>query len=268
VKCSAYRYIAFILGLLLLVTAGLKTQAAFADSPLETGFLTNRWGVLAIAEFELFLGAWLLTNFLPWLARGCALASFLCFLGFSIASILAGERSCSCFGNLMVSPWFALMVDVASLSALLAFQPPADTASVTLSSRQRIFMIFIAGLLLAIPNALALTEDARRPLLVSSEQLVDLGVLSRGECRGSTLWLTNEGTTPVEIETVESTCHCLKLEGARRTVSPSETIRTTVVLDLANEPSFTGNLRIKVQGWTRSGALAFSIQVKAKVRNP
>jgi hypothetical protein len=255
VRTSGYRYIAVALGLLLLVTGGLKTHAAFADDLLETSFLTNRWAVLALAEFELFLGAWLLMGYRPSAARRCALASFTCFLGFSLASALAGEQSCSCFGNLAVSPWFALTTDVAAVSALLSCRPQGDACFTDLNVAKRIFLILIIGLLSALPPALAISYDTHRPLLDASEPVVDLGVLSMGGRRSATLRLTNRGTDPVEIEAVESGCHCLTLQGAPQVVSPSQTIRMLLRLDLGKEPAFTGNLRVHVAGTDAIGRL-------------
>jgi hypothetical protein len=265
VQNTRFRYLAFVLGLLLLVTGGLKAHAMFAYNPVGTFFHMSRWELLAIAEFEFLLGGWLVASVYPRLARRCALMTFFCFLGISLFGALNGERSCSCFGELEVSPWIAVSIDSAALIALLLCRPQVDASTNTFSpSRQRLLVVF-ALVLLGLPIAFVLSGDSRSPLLIPSKDVVDLGVLSAGEWRNPSLLLSNKGETPVEIVKIESSCPCLSLECAPRGVPPSGTAQMTATLDLGKEPSFVGNLRIRAQGRTRSGALAFSVQLTAKV---
>jgi hypothetical protein len=261
----SFRYIALLLGLLLLATGGLKTHAAFAGKPVETYLQISPWELIAIAEFELFLGGWLITGVYPRLARGGALMAFLCFLGVSLWTAFNGERSCSCFGALNVSPWIAASIDSAALIALFLGRPRMDTSIDTFSPPRRALLIVFALVLLALPVSFAVSADAHSPFLIPSNNVVDLGVLHAGEWRNASLGLTNQGDHPIDIETIESSCHCLSLECVPRVVPPSGTAEMIVTLDLGKEPSFVGNLRIRAQGRTRFGALAFSVQLTAKV---
>ena len=265
-RTSGYCYLASILGLLLLSTAALKTQAAFTEVTFDTGLLSSRWGILAIAEFEFFLGGWLIAGFYSRLARRCALMTFLCFLAVSLVTAFNGERSCICFGKLEVSPWFAAFIDIAAWSVLLLCRPGANTSTVPSSPLWRSLIVPLTLTLLALPIALAMSGDARSPLLISSKPVVDLGMLSASEWRDASLCLTNESDMPIEIETIESSCHCLSIRCIPQLVPPSGTAEMIVTLDLGKEPSFVGNLRVRAWGRTRSGALAFSLQVIAKVR--
>lgn len=267
-QSTNFRYVALVLGLLLLVTGCLKTHAAFADRPVETYLLTSRWGLFAIAEFEFFLGGWLITGLYPRFAQRCASMTFLCFLGVSLLTAYSGERSCSCFGELNVSPWIAASIDSAALLALVLCGPRKDTSTNTFSPLQQAFLIVFALTLLALPFALAVSGGLNSPLLIPSKHVVDLGVLSAGEWQGASLYLTNEGKKPVEIETITSSCQCLSLECTPRVVPPSGTAQVIVTLNLGKDPNFVGNLRIHVQGRTRSGALVFSMQVIAKAQDP
>jgi hypothetical protein len=257
----SFRYIALFLGLLLLATGALKTHAAFADKPVETYLHISGWSLLAIAEFEFVLGGWLITGVFPRLARRCALMTFFCFLAVSLLTALNGERSCSCFGELKVSPWIAASIDSAALMALFQWRPREDTSTNTFSRSRRALLIVFAPVLLVLPVAFALSEDAHSPLLIPSQDVVDLGVLHAGEWRNASLYLTNQRDLPVDIETIQSSCPCLFLECVPRVVPPSGTAKVIVTLDLGKEPSFVGNLRIRTQGKTRSGALAFSVQL-------
>jgi hypothetical protein len=262
-----FRSIALLLGLLLLLTGGLKTHAAFADKPVETYLHVGRWGLLVIAEFEFFLGGWLLTGVYPRLARRCALMTFFCFLAVSLLTAFNGERSCSCFGQLKVSPWIAAFIDSAALIALLLCRSPVDTSTNRSFSRRALLIVF-ALVLPALPAAFAVSGNAHSPLLIPSTDVVDLGVLHAGEWRNASLYLTNQGDLPVDIETTQSSCPCLSLECVPRVVPPLGTAEMIVTLDLGKEPSFIGKLRIRAQGKTRSGALAFSVQLTAKVQEP
>jgi hypothetical protein len=268
VRASGYCYLASVLGLLLLTTAALKTHAAFTETAFDAGLLSSRWVILAIAEFEFFLGGWLITGVYSRLARRGALMTFLCFLCISLVTAFSGERSCSCFGALEVSPGIAATIDCTALIALLLYEPAANASTNTFSPLWCAFLVVYPVALLSLSIALAVSGDPSSPLLLPSKHVVDLGVLSPGEWQNSSLSLTNEGAMPVEIETISSTCPCLSLQCIPPVVPPSGTAQLNATLDLGKEPSFVGNLRIHVQGRTRSGALAFSMQVIAKVRKP
>lgn len=265
-KKISFRYVAFVLGCLLLVTGGLKAQATFSDKPVESYLFGSRWELLAIAEFEFILGTWLITGVYPRLARQCALLTFLGFLGVSLMTAFNGERSCSCFGELKVSPWIAAFIDSAALIALLLCQPGVNNSTNTFSPLLRAFLVVYPMALLGLPIALAVSSDTNSLLLLPSKHVVDLGEVPAGEWRTASLDLSNKGDKPVVIEKFESSCRCLSLECVPRVVPASGTAQLNVTLDLGKEPSFVGNLRIRAEGKTRAGALALSIQVKAKVQ--
>lgn len=267
-RTSGFRYLALIFGLLLLVTGGLKTHAAFSDKPIDSYLVTNRWELLAIAEFELFLGGWLMSGVYPRLARPLAALTFLCFLAVSLMTAFRGERSCACFGELHVSPWIAAFIDFTASIALLLCRPGANASTVPTSSLRRSLLGTFTLALLAPPIALALNDSARSPLLISSQRVMDLGVLTSGEWRDASLYLTNKGDAPVEVGAIASSCRCLSVKCIPQVVPPGGTAQMIVVLDLGKEPDFVGKLRIHVQGRTRSGTLAFSVQVRAQVQEP
>ena len=102
-------------------------------------------------------------------------------------------------------------------------------------------------------------------MLIASEPVVDLGILSAGELRSTSFQLTNKQRVAVEIAKISSSCRFLTVESSLRVVPPSESVQANLTLDLGKEPTFVGNLRIHVEGKTGSGELAFSLQVKAKV---
>lgn len=69
----------------------------------------------------------------------------------------------------------------------------------------------------------------------------------------------------MEVSEITSSCDCLKIELAKRLLSPSEKIEGRIVLDLRKEPQFLGNLGIKVDGTGRKGEPVFAIEVHVDV---
>lgn len=104
----------------LLVGAGvLKGYALSTEPVLEEGLLTSRWALFWAIQFELALGAWLLSGVRPQFARGVAIGTFALFASVAVYYISTGVESCGCFGSLKVNPWWMLMVDVTMVIALL-----------------------------------------------------------------------------------------------------------------------------------------------------
>lgn len=108
--CEAVR---LLVGLLLLIAAGLKAQQLATEPSLGEGILHARWLLIAVVEFELFFGLWLLAGLLPrlsWLAALGCLALFACV---SLFKALSGELTCGCFGRVEVNPWHTFALDEA-----------------------------------------------------------------------------------------------------------------------------------------------------------
>jgi hypothetical protein len=120
-----------VLGALLLVAAGLKLFAlsgagtSTAAVP-ELGWFAQPWVQLLVAEWELLLGAWLLSGVY---ARASWLAALVTFGAFALVSGYfgwVGVASCGCLGAVQTNPWWMFGVDVAAV-ALLAVSRPATS---------------------------------------------------------------------------------------------------------------------------------------------
>ncbi len=117
------------LGLLLLAAAGMKVHELLTYPTFGSGWLDARWAQIAVVEFELFLGLWLLSGLFPRLLWSAAVA---CFSGFGLVALyrgITGEASCGCFGHVEVNPWWTLGLDTLAVAALLRYRPPAIGAS-------------------------------------------------------------------------------------------------------------------------------------------
>lgn len=108
-----------VLASVLLLAAGLKGHQLATEPVLGTGILDSRWFLIALVEFELFFGLWLLGNLWPVWTRWPAFHQFT----MSIGSRRAYE--CLCFVSsilLLFSP-----------SALMAVEEKPSTQEVSVS---------------------------------------------------------------------------------------------------------------------------------------
>lgn len=159
VRITRYGVVRVILGLILLTAAGLKGFQVATEPVAETGLLTSRWFLIGLVEFELFLGLWLLAGLYP---RGTWRAALLCFSAFASVSLyktLSGEVSCGCFGKVPVNPWYALLLDLTAIAALVCWRPapgPSPVPPSVASSRRRGARLAAVGLLVGIPAAVAM----------------------------------------------------------------------------------------------------------------
>jgi len=122
-RAAPYDAVRIALALLLLTAAGLKSYQLATEPVLGGGLLESRWFLIAVVEFEILFGLWLLSGLAPgWTWR----AAVLCFGAFAAVSAykgVAGEASCGCFGRVAVNPWYTFALDCAALALLAAFRP-------------------------------------------------------------------------------------------------------------------------------------------------
>jgi len=145
-RIEVYDTVRIVLGLLLLTAAGLKGyQLATSPTP-GTHLLNTRWFLILTVEYELLLGIWLLSGWRRRDAWRIALFSFAVFACVTLYKALSGEASCGCFGQIEVSPWITLVLDLAIVASLLIWWPA--TARVPLQANQQ-FKRLIATLALA-----------------------------------------------------------------------------------------------------------------------
>lgn len=112
-----------LIGLLLLAAAGLKVYGLNVQPVAQHSILFHPTVQFAAVEWEIVLGAWLLSGRWPTEAWAAAVVTFLIFGGVSLHLGLTGQALCGCFGSVEASPWHAFAVDVAAL-ALLAVRRP------------------------------------------------------------------------------------------------------------------------------------------------
>ena len=118
---AAWPALRIFLGLVLLTAAGLKAYQLASEPVLDTGLFDSRWLLIAVVEFELLLGLWLLSGLYPRASRLVAVGCFAAFAGVSLWKALSGETTCGCLGSrIAVHPWFTFAFDCLAVGLLSA----------------------------------------------------------------------------------------------------------------------------------------------------
>ncbi len=125
---AGYDVVRIGLGVLLLTAAALKGHQLATEPVAETGLLTSRWFLIAVVEFELFFGLWLLAALCPnfnWLLS--ILWSTYC-ANVCLVKAATGESSCcGCFSIITANMWYTFALDIC--------QPDRMSPPITLGSR-------------------------------------------------------------------------------------------------------------------------------------
>ncbi|MDR1493889.1 MAG: hypothetical protein LBT05_14400 [Planctomycetaceae bacterium] len=114
----------FLVATVLFIAAGLKAYQLATSPDLGDGFLHARWLNIAVVEFELAFGIWLLSGLLQKLAWLMSLILFTLFAGISFyKGIILRESNCGCFGAVVIPPVWTATFDLIVVSLLIAFRP-------------------------------------------------------------------------------------------------------------------------------------------------
>lgn len=102
----------------LLLAAALKWHELPIVNRTGQGVLHAPWLIFTQIHLEFALALWLLSGLLPLWSRRSAIAVFSLFASVAAYKALTGADSCNCFGQLKVSPWLTLALDLTILAAL------------------------------------------------------------------------------------------------------------------------------------------------------
>jgi len=102
-------------GAILLTAAMLKLNSLAVASHGHIAPLLE----VIVVQCEFALGVWLLTGFASELAVRIAIAVFVAFSGVALSYAFEKRDTCGCFGDLRVSPWHTLAVDIVCVAMLL-----------------------------------------------------------------------------------------------------------------------------------------------------
>lgn len=254
-----FRAVQIILGVLLLGTATLKLYGLGVSAVPRTGWFAQSWVQLAAAEGELVLGVWLLAGSYP---RGAWLATLLTFTAFAAVSGYlgwVGIASCGCFGTIHASPWWAFVVDVAIIVALLVARPGITRTGNSEYPAAAFKLIASSGLIVALVASVAIsiygTPQAalarlRGEPIAIAPAILDMGSGQGGSVLCSRVELTNWSPQPVRVFGGTSDCSCITNSDLPITIPPGESRWVTVELHVPR--SVPGKLTRRAELFTDS----------------
>ena len=107
-----------MLGVLLLVAAGLKLHGLAVEPIGAAGFFSAPWVQMLVVEWEIALGIWLVWGVSPALAWLAATATFVGFACVSLWQRSVGQVTCGCLGAIHIDPGLAFAADLIALTLL------------------------------------------------------------------------------------------------------------------------------------------------------
>ena len=235
------------LGVLLLATAGLKLYGLGVSSVPQVGWFAQPWVQLLAAEWELVLGAWLLSGLAPrtsWLA---ALVTFAAFAGVSGYLGSVGVASCGCLGAIKANPWWAFSADVVAVGLLAVSRPAASagaepqflrTAGVWAGSVALVcaVLVGVSGLVF---GSVEVAFAKLRGETVAVTPYVDFGIGKPGETLEATATVTNYTNEPVRLIGGTTDCSCATIDDFPLTIPPGGKaefrVRLKVVADKSGQ---------------------------------
>ena len=112
-----------VVAAIILTAAFMKSWQLATTPSLGEGLLHARWFNIAVVQYEILFGIWLLVGLMPKLTW---LVSIGCFSAFALVSLykaLLGEASCGCFGAAIVNPWYTMTFDLILVGLLIVVRP-------------------------------------------------------------------------------------------------------------------------------------------------
>lgn len=229
-----FRHVSIVLGLLLVAAAALKARGMVLDSLSQTSIFSSQQFEILGSVVEASLGLLLLSGYWQRWAWTLALGLF-SFLGaISLYLILAGQKSCDCFGPLKTSPFVALSVDAVAILLLLIGRPMmASSDAPTPQSRGMrggpAFLLTIISLMAIIGVTLSfdpgsILAQIQGHLIAVEPSLSETGEADEGELRVAAVHLTNHSKQKICIVGSSADCSCVTTEKLPKTILPGESL--------------------------------------------
>jgi hypothetical protein len=251
-----FTIVRIVLGLLLLTAAGLKLYGMNVTAVPRVGWFATPRVQVAVVEWELVLGLWLLSGTYQagaWLA---AVGTFLAFAGVSGYFGWIGVASCGCFGVIRASPWAAFGVDLAALAVLGVARPDFRADSLRLPSGSGIVPVGAAAVLVALTGVgswlygspQAALARLRGDTLTVSSDYVDFGSGSAGQLLEATVEVQNWTERAVRLTGGTSDCSCVTTADLPLTILAGEARPATIRLTIP--PAKLGAFTRVAELWT------------------
>jgi len=239
-------------GVLLLVAAALKLQGLGPGPVTAMGLLSATWFQIALIEAEIILGVWLLAGISPVGAWMLACAAFATFAAVSLYQGYVGRASCGCFGQIVVSPWYAFGLDIVFLGALAVFGRPALTplwrepraafvrplasAGGWLGGGALAFLALAAVAACFFGSLDGALAHFRGERIAIRPGIVDIGTGELGERREVEVAIVNYTAAPVRVVGGTSDCSCITTRDLPLTIQPGESRVLGVIVQMSGRP--------------------------------
>lgn len=215
-------------GVLLFLAAALKAWDVSTDPDWHATGASHAAEKVAILQYEVLLSLWLLSGWFPLGSSFIAALTFLCFSIVNCYQGLVNEPSCGCFGRAQLSPWIALVLDVAVFSMnAAAFRQlrrkaaSFDARKLSLEARQAfrkalrvgvgvsliVAALAIAGIAIT-GSPRALLASLRGEYASAAPALINLGRGEPGESRDATIDLYNWSDHSITFLGSQDDCAC------------------------------------------------------------
>jgi hypothetical protein len=178
---------------------------------------------LGVFEFETFLGLWLLFGKRQQAAWLLAMVTFLSFAVVSAYQGFVGQASCGCFGQVSVSPFYALAVDLAVLVLLSTCRPALAVPGMSLrcwlwqnlwptasniTSVVAAFVVLVGAASFCFGSVGGAIAYLRGEPVSVSPRFVDVGTGAPGEVKIFQVEVTNWTGKPVRLIGGTNDCSC------------------------------------------------------------
>lgn len=243
------------LGLLLLATAALKLYGLSASPVPQIGWFSQPRVQLLAAEWELVLGAWLLSGIAPRASWAAAVGTFVAFAGVSGYLGWQGVASCGCLGAVPASPWWVFGIDAAAVAALAVSRPKVDEQSEPRFRAAGVWVSSVALLCAVLVGVGAATFGSvevavaklRGETLTADAAFIDMGSGKPGETLTATATVANWTGRPVRILGGTADCSCITTDDFPLVIPPNSKasfrIRMKVLSDASGHVSRTISIR-------------------------
>lgn len=173
---QGFTIVRVVLGLVLLLAAGMKGYGLVTGSVVETSFFSSRWNQIAIIEGEIFLALWLLTGFFPTILWITTFSCFILFTIYSLYQAVTEAESCGCLGALIqINPWYTFLFDAIVLFVLLLVQPDKSSTQNRIIARRKILVASFLSLLVLTSIGLVLVSFSVTATLNEEGQIEGAG---------------------------------------------------------------------------------------------
>jgi len=261
------------LGMVLLATAGLKVFGLSNPSVPRAGWFAQPWVQLLTAEWELLLGAWLLSGRYPWSSWLVAFVTFITFAGVSAHLGLVGVASCGCLGTVQTNPWWVFAGDLLILALLGVSRPRTPDAALRRAFTQPYgawvgTVAVVCGVLVGV-GSLAFGSVEAVVAKLRGETLwvppyTDFGSGKPGESLQTSIPVANWTNTPLRLLGGTADCTCVTAEDFPLVIPPNSKasfrVRLNVIADTGGQ--FTRSIVVRTDDPARP---QFTFQIGCRV---